>query len=138
MFQDKALEINDITNFDSLMIKSAIEIIYNESYQCGKCVKKVSEAVRERSKNCTGKSKVKRQFDEFTFSQCPGNFYNTGYAQLLDTHRLFRKGVLAFPGGLLDQPAKYVSTMNLLESLILEKEIAQIKKQSKKGPNNGK
>lgn len=132
MFISKAQELNDITPYDSLMIKSAVEIIYNPSYQCGKCVKKVSEAVRERNKNCTGKGKTIREFDEFKFSLCPGNFYNAGYANLLDSHRMFRKGVLAFPGGLLDQPSKYVSTMNFLESLILEKEIEQVKKQSKK------
>ena len=114
------------------MLKATVEIIYNESYQCGKCVKRVSEAVRERSKNCTGKSKVKRQFDEFTFTICPGNFYNTGYANLLDTHRMFRKGVLAFTGGLMDQPSKFISAMNLLENLVIEKEIEQIKKQTKK------
>lgn len=132
MFLNKSQELNDITPYDSLMIKSAVEIIYNPSYQCGKCVKKVSEAVRERNKNCTGKGTTKREFDEFTFSLCPGNFYNPGYANLLDSHRMFRKGVLAFPGGLMDQPSKYVTTMNFLESLILEKEIEQVKKQSKK------
>ena len=114
------------------MLKTTVEILYNESYQCGKCVKKMSEAVRERNKNCTGKSKVKRQFEEFSFSVCPGNFYNDGYANLLDHHRMFRKGILAYEGGLLDQPPKYLSVMNLLESMVSEKELERIKKQSKK------
>lgn len=122
------------------MIKSAVEIIYNESYQCNKCIKKVHESVRENTKNCTGKAKAvrKKPMDEFTFELCPGNFYNPAYGQLLDMHRLYRKGVLAGSGGLLDQPSKYVDLMNLMESLIVQKELEAMKKSAKDGRKQSK
>jgi hypothetical protein len=94
----------------------------------------MSESVRESRKGCTGKTKVRKPVIEGVFyTQCPGNFYNPAYAQLLDVHRLFRKGVLAFEGGLMDQPSKYLDAMNLLENLITEKEIEQTKKSMKNG-----
>lgn len=66
-------------------------------------------------------------------TKCVGNFYNQSYAQLLDVHRLFRKGVLANSGGLLDQPTKYIEMMNFLEILVSEKETEQLKKSMKNG-----
>ena len=117
------------------MILSAVEIIYNPSYQCGFCISKMAESLREQNKNCTGKAKVvrKRVLDIFTFTLCPGNFYSSAYGQLVDTHRQFRKGVLANEGGLMDQPSKYLDLMNLVENLVSQKEIEAMKKSVKDG-----
>lgn len=109
------------------MIKSAIEIIHNKKFQCAECVKKISPSVRENRMNCTGKIKKEIKFDGFQYDRCPGNFYNPGYAQLLDVHRMFKNGVLAYPGGLMDQPAKYIETMNLIENITNGKELERIK-----------
>lgn len=116
------------------MIKSTIEIIYNVSLQCSKCVVKTDEKYRESRKGCTGKMPFKRPLvDGIFYTKCAGNFYHQGFAQLLDTHRLFRKGVLANQGGIMDQPAKYLEVMNLIESFVVEKEIEQLKKSAKDG-----
>lgn len=115
-------------------MKSTLEIIYNTSLQCSKCVVKTDEKYREARKGCTGKSPFKRPLTEDMFyTKCAGNFYHQGFAQLLDTHRMFRKGVLANDGGLMDQPSKYLEMMNLIESFVVEKEIEQLKKSAKDG-----
>lgn len=115
------------------MIKSAIEIIYTPKFQCSLCIKKTAPAFREKNMNCTGKNKtVVRELDEIKFSRCPGNFYNPGYAHLLDVHRNFRKGVLGFPGGLMDQPAKYIDSMNLIENIVIGKELERMNAQNSK------
>lgn len=67
------------------------------------------------------------------YTKCAGNFYHQGFAQLLDVHRLFRKGILVNDGGLMEQPAKYLDLMNLIESFVVEKEIEQLKKSAKDG-----
>lgn len=109
-------------------------MIYNPAFQCDKCVKKCDENYREARKGCTGKVPFKKPLIEgIYYTKCPGNFYNQAYGQLLDVHRLFRKGVLANAGGLLDQTSKYLDVMNFLEVLISEKETEQLKKSMKNG-----
>lgn len=100
----------------------------------------MAEVVRENQKNCTGKAKIvkKRVLDIFSFTHCPGNFYSSAYGQLLDIHRQYRKGVLANPGGLMDQPAKYIDLMNLVENLVSQKEIEAMKKSVKDGKQSSK
>lgn len=114
------------------MIRSAVEIIYNERYQCSKCLIKADETIREKRKGCTGKYSFKAESEGFTYTRCPGNFYNPAYGQLVDVYRMFRQGILANAGGLLDQPAKYVDAMNLLENLISQKELERAQKASGK------
>jgi hypothetical protein len=116
------------------MVKSSIEVIYNQALQCNRCTLKTDENYRETRKGCTGKVPFKRPLSEGIFyTICAGNFYNQAYGQLLDVHRQFRKGILANHGGLLDQPAKYLDVMNLVESIVSEKEIEQLKKSAKNG-----
>lgn len=57
---------------------------------------------------------------EIKYFLCPSNFYNPGFAMLLDMFRLFRQGVLPFDGGLFNQPAKVIDCFNLLENLSYE------------------
>jgi hypothetical protein len=92
----------------------------------------MSEEAREKRKGCTGKIPKKTTFEEFTYYKCPGNFYNPGFGQLIDLHRMYRKGVLFSAGGLMEQPAKYLDAMNFIEGLITQKEIDQMQKASKK------
>jgi hypothetical protein len=118
-----------------MMTVAAVEIIYNKSYQCGFCISRMAETVREKKKNCTGKA-VKptvKELDVFKFTLCPGNFYASAYGSLVDVHRQFRKGVLVNEGGLLDQPTKYIDMMNLIENLISQKEIDAMKESAKNG-----
>ncbi len=128
----KCRELNELTNYDIVLIKSSIEAIYNQSYQCGKCVKKVDEEFREKRKGCTGKYAFKKPLmDGFFYTICPGNFYADAYGGLVDVHRLFRKGVMAGYGGMLDQSSKYLDAMNFIENLVIEKETEQLKKSFK-------
>jgi hypothetical protein len=95
---------------------------------------KTDEKFREMRKGCTGKYPFKRPLTDGIFHTiCIGNFYAESYASLLDVHRMFRKGILASAGGLLDQTSKYIEAMNLLEVLVSEKEKEQLKKSLKNG-----
>lgn len=122
-----------------MFIKSAVDVVYNESYNCNRCMLKCDESFREKRKGCTGKYPIKKQLSPDVFyTICPGNFFNQSYAQLIDVHRMFRKGVLASSGGLLDQSAKYIDVMNLLEVFISEKETEALKKSLKNGTKPSK
>jgi len=128
------MEHNELTNYDLVILKSSLEVIYNPALQCSRCILKTDERYREQRKGCTGKTEFKREAMEGIFyTKCPGNFYVDSYAQLLDVHRLYRKGILAFGGGLLEQPAKYLEAMNYLEVLITQKETENLKKSLKHG-----
>lgn len=133
-FLERVQAVNEITTYDLVLIKSAVEVVYNEAFQCGRCVLKVDESFREKRKGCTGKFPINRPLmSGLVYTKCPGNFFVSSYAQLMDVHRMFRKGVLANAGGLLDQPAKYIDVMNFLEALISEKETEALKKSVKNG-----
>lgn len=134
VFKHQVQELNELNLYDTLMIRSTVEILYNPSFNCSVCVKKTDENYRENRKGCTGKRPIKRPaFQGVEYTKCPGNFYSPGHAQLLEVHRLHRKGVMAFEGGILDQPSKYIDAMGLLETLISEKETEQLKKSLKNG-----
>ena len=127
-------ELNELTNYDMVMIKSTLEIIYNPSFNCSQCVKSITEELREIRKGCTGKKPFEREaIPGVYYTKCPGNFYSPSHAMLLDVHRLYRKGVMASAGGILDQSSKYIDTMNFLENLVNEKETEQMKKRLKDG-----
>lgn len=131
-FNYKCREINELTIYDIVLIKSSLEAIYNQALQCNKCVLKIDEDFREKRKGCTGKYPFKKPLmDGYFYTICPGNFYAEAYGNLIDVHRLFRKGVLANAGGLMDQPSKYVDAMNFIENLVIEKETEQLKKSLK-------
>lgn len=134
VFKDQVQGINELTLYEMVMIRSTIEILYNQSLNCSSCIKKTDETYREKRKGCTGKYPIiKPLYPGVSYTKCPGNFYSPAHAMLLDVHRMHRKGVMANAGGLLDQPAKYIDTMNLLETLVSEKESEQLKKSLKDG-----
>ncbi len=52
---------------------------------------------------------------------CPLGYVTTQIVGWLGWHALWQRGVLPCAGGLLDQPAKYVDVMELLDMLIANK-----------------
>lgn len=55
-----------------------------------------------------------------SYSNCVGNHYYGGWASFINYSPMYNKGIMPFEGGLMDQPAKFVELMNLIDNLIQE------------------
>lgn len=107
----------------------AVKISYDRSLQCSVCITKTSEKMREK-RGC--KVFAPRTFKGYRYSKCLGNFYNYGYASLIELHNRYQAGTLFNNGGISEQPSKYLYAMNLIGSLINDIEIEQAKEAAKK------
>lgn len=129
---DQHSQINELTDYDAWFINMAVKISYDKSIQCSYCVSKTSESYREK-RGC--KSLPPRAYKGFRYSKCQGNFYNFGYAGLIELHNQYRNGVLFCSGGLSDQPSKYLQAMSLIGSLIHEEEKRMAEESAKRAKN---
>ena len=68
------------------------------------------------------------------YNKCVGNYYNGFWANLINYHPQYEKGLLPFEGSLMSQPAKFVEVMALVHNLVREKETEK----EKQAKNNGK
>ena len=104
-----------------------------EGYKKRKDAKVVTN-YRRIEKGCGKISKTPRvEIDgiEYYSCLCHENFQDTSIHDLIWLHSQYNKGHLAYIGGLLDQPSKYIGAMRLLDRLQDEYDI-------KMRENNGK
>lgn len=76
--------------------------------------------------------------DKIVFYKCPANFYSGYVAEIAAHARHIESGLLPYSGGLLEQPAKLIELINLLNSLRLEDEVDRLKKQAMEAKKNGR
>lgn len=134
---DQHSQINELTEYDIWFINMAVKISYDKSLQCAYCIEKTSPSVRENRRGCKSFATAKT-LKGFAYSKCLGNFYNFGYAQLIELHNRYRSGVLFNTGGLSDQPSKYLHAMALVGNLVHDEEKAIAEAIAKKAKKNGR
>ena len=136
---DQHRQLNELTNYDTWFIMMAVKISYDKSLQCSFCVSKCAESYRINKRGCHGLSSP-RPLEGFLYSKCLGNFYNFGYAQLIELYNRYKNGTLFNSGGLSDQPAKYLAAMTLIGNLVNEEElkIAESIKNKTKAKSHGR
>lgn len=105
-----------------LGIISTFSAITEPKFNCATCLKSTSKEFRERTKACNaGGTKVIAKYHTFlNYYRCPGGFRGESYVELIRLNRLWENGVLPYEGGILDQPAKYIEAMKLIDGLRLE------------------
>lgn len=59
------------------------------------------------------------------YFQCPARFYSSFWANIINLHLNYDRGVMPFPGSVLEQPAKIVEAFNLIHNLKEETRIEQ-------------
>jgi len=91
-------------------------------------------------KGCSGPiaNPVAKYKDKIVFYKCPANYYSPYVAELANHARHLENGLLPYSGGLLEQPAKLIELLNLLNSLRLEDEIDRLKKQAAEVKKHGR
>lgn len=76
--------------------------------------------------------------DRLVFYKCPSNFYSAYVAEIMMHARNIEKGLLPYAGGLLDQPAKFVELVAMINTLRVEDENARAKAAADKAAKDAK
>lgn len=63
------------------------------------------------------------------YKTCPGNLASPAVLSWLDHHESFRRGVLPFPGSLLEQPNKVLELFGAFDNYYAERAAAELKAQ---------
>jgi hypothetical protein len=111
-----------LSQIEMLRLVSTFNSITDNRFNCSVCIKSTSAAHREEKKRCNtpGEKPVAKYHDYLNYYRCPGAFRSQDSVELILAHRLWEQGVLPYDGGLLDQPAKYVEAMRLIDGLKIE------------------
>lgn len=124
--------VSSLSNREYVEIVATFQVLYDSSYQCTQCLKRVSAPAREK-KGC--ETATTEPFAEWRklikFKRCPANYYSQYWASVIDIFRQYEKGILPFSGGLLDQPSKMIEALNLVETLKIEWDNERITKEQK-------
>jgi hypothetical protein len=54
--------------------------------------------------------------DELRFRSCIGNFVSPQVFPLLNVYRMYERGVMPYPGGVMEQPAKIIDVFQTIEN----------------------
>lgn len=104
---------------EKLELKTTLDVIDNKKFQCELCLSRKSELVAK-TRTLYGCERVTahRVFknNDFIYTKCPGNFYSYRAAHFLEVFVHFDKGVLPYPGGLMDQPAKIMDIFSVISA----------------------
>lgn len=124
----------------------------NAEYKCGLCKKKYAKTPERDMKNRTRKGcfgisptsllSYRPQHDmmgyhKINYFKCVSYFYNSACAEWINYNSRYEKGLLPFEGSEMDQPAKFVELMDLVDNLKAEHRIITEEK-AKKFQNRGK
>lgn len=133
-------------------LKATLQAMDNKEFMCSTCLCKYQGRADEETmiqkwrenKGCFDiKSTHLFSFGTLRFSTCPGNFYSHAAVSIVDNYRHFQRGVMPYPGALVDQPAKIFDAFVIIEGHQAEKAMAEKQRQkfqqtNKGGPRGGR
>lgn len=90
--------------------------------------------MRDKRKACSVVSEKEIfQIDNRLFYKlCPANYWNASSQELIGIYGKFDKGLLPYKGGIMEQPAKFIEVMDLIESLTIKQQEEMSKKAQRK------
>ena len=145
--------ISTITNKDYAEICSAFVTLTEPKYRCNDCKRKYSSDPIKWKKHrehmaCNYNAEKPRHFyrpdynnkgnPKVNYTKCIGNYYGSFWANLINYHPSYDKGLLPFEGSLMNQPAKFVEVMDLVHNLIREKDNEKEQQAKLHGTRQGK
>ena len=140
-------ELSTVSPVDVLEIQATWAVIHSPELQCRLCKEKTpSQEARDKRKGCAIEAtrvigalgQGDRHSTTFELTRCPANFWD-GFAQeFISIYRLFERGVLPFSGGVMDQPAKLIQAMAIIEGLDLKEKAEQQKRMAANAKRNSR
>jgi len=108
-----------LSQIETLTIIASFSALTQKAYNCASCLIHNKEENRIKKKFCnTPSPKPITDYKKyFNFYRCPGSFAASWAMEIISLNGLFELGQLPFEGGILEQPAKFIEAMRLVESL---------------------
>lgn len=72
---------------------------------------------------------------ELGFRRCIGAYFSMEAMQWVKLHAQFEKGILPYPGSLMDQPAKAIEAFNLISTMKIERDEKIQRQQANQSPS---
>ena len=123
-------------------IRATLHAMENKHLICGECQstykgRRDEEQMLARlktSKACATQMQKPVHFiaSDLAFKTCPGNYYAPYLSTWLEAHQAYQKGILPFPGTLVEQPNKVMEVFRMIDSHINEKTERELKKMQEK------
>lgn len=119
---DAVKSVSLLSEYETISIISTFFSLVDPQFNCAACLKKHKENYRNERKGCNypASQPVAKYHDIYTFYKCPGAIKSEWAYRIIEMHRQYELGVLPFEGGLLQQPAKLIDAMRMVEALKLE------------------
>jgi hypothetical protein len=130
---DKIREISTLSDLDYIQITSTFMSMSNPLYRCGDCYKikfpkdEIKRKKYEHQMACDyyadkPRHKYRPEYVNkgnplILFDNCPGNHFNNYWSYWINYTDQYDKGMLPFPGTILEQPSKFVDLMNIVHNL---------------------
>ena len=121
-----------------MRLQSTLHIMDQERFQCGKCLKKYRGRADEKTilqkyrKNmgCFGNTRRDNyEFGGYIYRTCPGNVFHSDAVFIIELYREFQKGIMPYPGSLVEQPAKVMEAFSVIDGYNNRKIAEEQKKQ---------
>jgi hypothetical protein len=111
--------ISYLTSVEYFYLVSTYFSAAQAEYNCDHCLKKYAKSYRDKKKFCTieKSTPVTDYHGSIKYFKCPGNFFNEGYALIIESYRRYNEGILPYSGGLFEQPAKIIEAFSVIRSL---------------------
>lgn len=129
--------MSTITQDDYILLKSTLNVLDNQDYQCEKCLVKYKRhndyknmtVKLRRLRGCEVKSdRANISMDDLSYRRCPGNYYSRSCVSLIETYQYFDKGILPYEGPLSDQPNKVIEAYKIIGNHYATKQAAEMDK----------
>lgn len=133
MFADalfsKIMEISILTNYDYFSISTSFYTMTNDRINCGVCSTKRNFDKIQKLQNCNEAGpNVIFPTDNFKYYRCMGAFSDPKFSVIMSMKKAYDKGINPFGGCIADIPNKAVEIFNLIENLVVERQIEEQKK----------
>lgn len=130
-------KLNGLSLNEYSALKTTLHVLDNKRFQCGVCLSQyegrldAEEMLSKRRKleGCFGDTRpIEYKFDDIKYRTCPGNVFDTSSLFVVDLYRQFQKGILPYPGSLVDQPSKIMEAFNVIDAYNNKRMIEEQKK----------
>lgn len=112
-------------------MRATLHAITNERFQCGRCLTRYrgradAEQMTARVRLGMACEEIRAEpihhitsasgQREISFATCIGNLYRPGIVRWAEAYALYERGILPFPGPLMDQPNKVIEIFRVIEN----------------------
>lgn len=124
--------MSGVTSYDYIVTVSTFFSMIQREFNCSTCKVKYRGYAERQTKHQSRKGcfeamgkpvmeylpkhTMKGQ-SKILYYKCPSLFYDRGVAELIEFHHQWEKGIMPYNGGFMNQPAKFVELMDLVNNL---------------------